>query len=126
MNDRLNIKLDNGIYSPMLFGRYEDDEVELTRDMNQYKLEAKIRMVSPTFAVRWLPVYILYRLKPNSEIFNNILVCPGRVPMNIELKAIATVENTIVKYQQTNIDENLKWTVDTLRKIVLSTIDEYD
>jgi len=126
MNDRLNIKLDDGIYSPMLFGRYEDDEVELTRDMNQYKLEAKIRMVSPTFAVRWLPIYVLYRLKPNSEIFNNIVVCPGRVPMNIELKAIATVENAIVKYQQVNIDENLKWTVDTLRKIVLSTIDEYD
>jgi hypothetical protein len=46
--------------------------------------------------------------------------------MNIELKAIATVENAIVKYQQVNVDENLKWTIDTLRKIVLSTIDEYD
>jgi len=122
--DRLNIKFDDGIYSPILFGRYEDDEVEYIRDMN--RLEAKIRMISPTFAVRWLPVYILYRLKPNAEIFSNIVVCPGRVPMNIELKAIATVENAIVKYQQANVDENLKWTMDTLRKIILSTIDEYD
>jgi CRISPR/Cas system-associated exonuclease Cas4 (RecB family) len=121
--DRLN-KFENGIYSPILFGRYEDDEVEYIRDMN--RLEAKIRMISPTFAVRWLPVYILYRLRPNAEIFSNIVVCPGRVPMNIELKAIATVENAIVKYQQVNVDENLKWTIDTLRKIVLSTIDEYD
>lgn len=126
INDRLNTKLDNGIYSPILFGRYEDDEVEFVRDMNRYRLEAKIRMVSPTFAVRWLPIYVLYRLKPNSEIFSNIVVCPGRVPMNIELKAIATVENAIVKHQQGNVDENLKWTMDTLRKIVLSTIDEYD
>jgi len=121
--DRLNIKFDDGIYSPMLFGRYEDDEVEYIRDVN--RLEAKIRMISPTFAVRWLPVYILYRLRPNAEIFSNIVVCPGRVPMNIELKAIATIENAIVRFQQTN-DENLKWTIDTLRTIVLSTTDEYD
>jgi CRISPR/Cas system-associated exonuclease Cas4 (RecB family) len=122
--DRLNIKFDNGIYSPILFGRYEDDEVEYIRDMN--RLEAKIRMISPAFAVRWLPVYILNRLKPNAEIFSNIVVCPGRVPMNIELKAIAVIENAIVRFQQANIDENLKWTIDTLHKIVLSTTDEYD
>jgi CRISPR/Cas system-associated exonuclease Cas4 (RecB family) len=121
--DRLNIKFDDGIYSPMLFGRYEDDEVEYIRDMN--RLEAKIRMISPTFAVRWLPVYIFYRLRPNAEIFNNIFVCPGRVPMNIELKAIATIENAIVRFQQTNIDENQKWIIGTLRTIVLSTTDEY-
>ena len=126
LNDPLNKNINSKVfYSPMLFGRYEDDEVNLVPRGAEQMLEVRVRMVSPMFAVRWLPLYLLYNLKPNAKIFGNILVCPGKVPMNIELKAVATIENAIVKYER-GVSREGKWALEMIKNIVLTVADEYD
>lgn len=89
--------------SPHLFGRYESDEIEISSN----QLRAFVRMISPIFGIRWFPLYILYREGPRDVFEGEIKVCAGNVPHNIELKALTTVENALVK-KYLSINDNMK------------------
>jgi len=120
-HDLLHGGFDNDIYVPLLFGRYEDDEVTLQHQHKGTVLEARVRMVSPSFAIRWLPLHSLYRYRIGDKLFRDIVVCPGQVPMNIELKAIAMVESALLERRgRYDVLGNI------LRGIVMSASDEYD
>ncbi|ACB40045.1 PD-(D/E)XK nuclease family protein [Pyrobaculum neutrophilum] len=104
------------VFSPALFGRYEDDEVQYSGG----RLTAYVRMVSPTFAIRWIPVYLLYKYRGAERVWKRVRVCPGQVPMNIELKALAVAENALVKHFGQE-----GWFLETLKNMVMAGSDEY-
>lgn len=104
------------VFSPALFGRYEDDEVQYSGG----RLTAYVRMVSPTFAIRWIPVYLLYKYRGADRMWKRVKVCPGQVPMNIELKALAVAENALVKHFGQE-----GWFLETLKNMVMAGSDEY-
>lgn len=86
------------IMSPLLFGRYDSDDVEKREEGGRLVLSVPVRMISPAFANRWLPLYAVYRYDPESPIFKDLRVCKGKVSLaDIELKAIASIENALVR-----------------------------
>lgn len=81
------------VLSPIVFGRFESDEVEF----DGRKIMAKVRMVSSVFANRWLPLFYLYREMPNDSIFKGkVLVCRGSIPLDLEIKALSVVERALI------------------------------
>ncbi len=123
-DDPLRGSQQRGVFSPILFGRYEDDEVELRSVGGRSQLTAYVRMVSPVFSVRWLPLYMYYRIRPGDRLFQNVKVCKGEVPMNIELRAIAAVENSLVKMVEKGEDLH-RWWSSFIKDLVLTAVDEY-
>ena len=103
------------VVSPNIFGRFEGDEVDYENGV----VKARVSMISPSFANKWIPLYYLY--KSQSDLFKHgVVVCKGSVPLDLELKAISTVENDIVA----RWPENLKTEFEKLVYKLISEVSD--